>query len=156
MALRETLSVPLPRFKLTLPPLAVSLGIAWIVLMIGVAATADILTPYSITAFDLKARLSEPLQSLNHPLGTDELGRDLLSRLLYGGRITLGMVLAVVVLALFVGRGPVFFAATLSALLWNFFFLFWKSLFVVLLEFFGVMLVPGKSLTKLRCISNES
>ncbi len=37
--------------------------------------------------------------------------------------LALTYLLAVVVLALFVGRGPVFFAATLSALLWNFFFL---------------------------------
>ena len=37
--------------------------------------------------------------------------------------LALTYLLAVVVLALFVGRGPVFFAATLSAMLWNFFFL---------------------------------
>jgi peptide/nickel transport system permease protein len=111
MALRETLSVPLPRFKLRLPPLAVSLGIAWIVLMIGVAATADILTPYSITAFDLKARLTEPLQSLNHPLGTDELGRDVLSRLMFSIRMSLLIALFGTLIATTAGTALGFLAA---------------------------------------------
>lgn len=45
---------------------------------------------------DLAHRLAPP--GPGHPLGTDELGRDLYARLLYGGRITLGMVVAVAAL----------------------------------------------------------
>jgi peptide/nickel transport system permease protein len=111
MAIRETLSVPLPRFKLSLPPLVVSLGIAWIALMIVVAVGADVLTPYSITAFDLKARLSEPLQSLSHPLGTDELGRDVLSRLIVSIRMSLLIALFGTMIATTLGTALGFLAA---------------------------------------------
>ena len=111
VAIRETLGVAAPRFKLKLPPLAVSLGIAWIALMILVAVGADVLTPYSITAFDLKARLSEPLQSLNHPLGTDELGRDVLSRLMFSIRMSLLIALFGTLIATTVGTALGFLAA---------------------------------------------
>jgi peptide/nickel transport system permease protein len=43
-------------------------------------------------AADLFSRLAPP--SLQHPLGTDELGRDLLTRLLYGGQVSLTVALA--------------------------------------------------------------
>ena len=44
-----------------------------------------------------------PLGSPNHPLGTDELGRDMLSRLIYGGRLSLFMGVTPVVCALLIG-----------------------------------------------------
>ena len=111
MALRETLGVSVPRFKVSLPPLAVSLGIAWIALMIVVALGADVLTPYSITGFDLKARLNEPLQSLGHPLGTDELGRDVLSRLIMSIRMSLLIALFGTLIATTMGTALGFLAA---------------------------------------------
>ncbi|MBV9812633.1 MAG: ABC transporter permease, partial [Acetobacteraceae bacterium] len=40
-------------------------------------------------AMDLAARLSPPLQSLAHPLGTDPIGRDVLARVLIGGQVSL-------------------------------------------------------------------
>jgi len=46
---------------------------------------------------DLERRLEGP--SLEHPLGTDQLGRDLLSRVLHGGRLTLGVSVLVVLLS---------------------------------------------------------
>ena len=73
-------------------PLAVGLAIAWLMLMVVTALGADLLLPYSITAFDLKARLAPPLLfggTLSHPLGTDELGRDVLSRLIMSIRMSL-------------------------------------------------------------------
>jgi peptide/nickel transport system permease protein len=45
---------------------------------------APVLTPFDPTKQDIPARLQTP--SLAHPFGTDEFGRDLLARLLYGGR----------------------------------------------------------------------
>src|SRR3546814_6074382 len=50
------------------------------------------LAPYSFTAFDLKARLNPPVLMGGiwaHPLGSDELGRDVLSRLIMSVRMSL-------------------------------------------------------------------
>ena len=71
-------------------------GLCVIVLLVLMSALAPLLATQDPAAQDLAARLAPP--SAAHWLGTDELGRDLYSRLIYGGRITLGMVLAVVVL----------------------------------------------------------
>jgi peptide/nickel transport system permease protein len=54
-------------------------------------------------AADLFLRLSPP--SAQHPLGTDELGRDLLCRLLYGGRVSLLVGLSAALFAAVVGTG---------------------------------------------------
>ena len=86
-------------------PLAVWVGLAWIALVLAAAFLADWLAPYRITAFDLKARLVPP----GHPahwLGTDELGRDVLSRLLVSVRISL-----------FIAFGASFISATLGTAL---------------------------------------
>ena len=52
-------------------------------------------------AADLFLRMQPP--SAAHPLGTDELGRDLLSRLLYGGRVSLGVGLVAAILSAIIG-----------------------------------------------------
>ena len=72
--------------------------------------------------------------------------------------LALTYLLAVVVLALFIGRGPVFFAATLSALLWNFFFLpprftFYITSFqdgMMFVMYFVVALVLGQLTARIR------
>ena len=56
--------------------------------LIGLAAFGPIITPHSPIVGDLFVKLRGP--SLAHPFGTDNLGRDLLSRLLAGARPTLG------------------------------------------------------------------
>ena len=71
-------------------------GLCVIVFVVLMSAFAPLLATQDPGAQNLAARLSPP--SWQHLLGTDELGRDLFSRLVYGGRITLGMVLAVVVM----------------------------------------------------------
>jgi len=73
-------------------PFGVVLSLAWLALMVLTAAGADLLAPYGITAIDLRARLAPPVYfggSWAHPLGTDELGRDVLSRLLMSIRMSL-------------------------------------------------------------------
>lgn len=60
---------------------------AVIVLMILAASLAPFLTPYEENDMDLLHRLSPP--SAEHLLGTDEGGRDVLTRLLYGARVSL-------------------------------------------------------------------
>jgi peptide/nickel transport system permease protein len=67
--------------------------VAWIV----IAITAPVLSPYAPDAVDVSIRLRAP--SAAHWLGTDELGRDVLTRLLYGSRISLITGVVVVTLA---------------------------------------------------------
>ncbi|HUC19825.1 MAG TPA: ABC transporter permease [Acetobacteraceae bacterium] len=71
-------------------------GLIVVTLLILIALAAPLLAPDNPYAQNLADRLAPP--SAAHWLGTDELGRDLLSRLIYGGRLTLGMVVAVVAL----------------------------------------------------------
>ncbi len=73
-------------------PVLVILALAWIATMIMVAVAADLLKPYDFKALDLRARLTPPVLlggSWRHPLGSDELGRDVLSRLIESIRISL-------------------------------------------------------------------
>jgi len=58
-------------------------------------------SPYSSVNSNVIERLQAP--SWRHPMGTDALGRDLLTRILYGGRISLAVGLMVVVITLLVG-----------------------------------------------------
>jgi peptide/nickel transport system permease protein len=76
-------------------PLAMA-GLIVVIAMVVLAILAPLLATHDPGAQNLPARLGKP--SAAHWLGTDELGRDIYSRILYGGRITLGMVVAVVVL----------------------------------------------------------
>src|SRR5690606_26904108 len=62
-------------------PFLVGFGIFWLAAMVLVAIFADLIRPYDITAMDLSNRLSKPGNPA-HWLGTDELGRDVLSRLI--------------------------------------------------------------------------
>ncbi|SEF41186.1 ABC transporter permease [Bosea lathyri] len=59
------------------------------------------LWPVPINEIDFTAQLQRP--SLNHPFGTDDLGQDILARMMYGGRISLAVGLAAMVVATTVG-----------------------------------------------------
>lgn len=75
----------------------------WILLaLVGIAAFAPILSPHDPFVQDLGNRLA-PLGTESHILGTDSLGRDILSRLIYGSRITLYIVALVALIAPVVG-----------------------------------------------------
>ncbi|WP_376698575.1 ABC transporter permease [Bradyrhizobium aeschynomenes] len=69
-------------------PVSVIIAVGWIAAMLVLAAFADQLAPYGFTKFDLRNRLSLPGNPA-HWLGTDELGRDVLSRLIVSIRISL-------------------------------------------------------------------
>jgi peptide/nickel transport system permease protein len=68
-------------------------GLAIVLLLVAIAAAAPALAPADPDLQDLAQRLTQP--SAAHWLGTDELGRDILSRLLYGSRVTLAVVAAI-------------------------------------------------------------
>ena len=72
-------------------------GAAIILVWIVIAVAAPLLTPYAPDAVDVAIRLRPP--SASHWLGTDELGRDVLTRLLYGTRISLVTGFVVVTIA---------------------------------------------------------
>ena len=69
-------------------PLAVELASAWLLLMLAIALLANVIAPHDIEAIDLGNRLAAPGNPA-HWLGTDELGRDVLSRLLVSIRSSL-------------------------------------------------------------------
>jgi peptide/nickel transport system permease protein len=82
-------------------PLAMA-GLATVVLLLLVAAAAPLVATHPPIAQDLGARLLPP-GTAGHLLGTDELGRDIWSRLVYGTRITLVIVIMVVILVAPIG-----------------------------------------------------
>jgi len=93
--------------------LAIAAGI-WIALMLALAVFADVLRPYGITQFDLKSRLAPPIGfggTAAHWLGTDELGRDVLSRLLVSIRISLLIAFGATSIAALLGTTLGFLAA---------------------------------------------
>src|SRR5262249_56857503 len=80
-------------------------------LMILAVAIGPLVWRIPINDIDFAARLAPP--SWGHPFGTDDLGQDLLSRMLYGGRISLSVGLSAMAGAVVVGllvrplaRGP--------------------------------------------------
>lgn len=78
-------------------------GLALVVLLVAVALAAPLVAPHDPAAQDLRARLLPPVWldkgSWNHLLGTDHLGRDVLSRLIHGSRVSLAVGVGVVLLA---------------------------------------------------------
>lgn len=88
------------------------LGVALVILVVLAAIFAPVLTDYDPTKISPRDRFLPP--GAEHLLGTDQLGRDLLSRVLYGGRIALSVALGAtgvslligIVLGLIAGYGP--------------------------------------------------
>ncbi len=76
-------------------------GVAVIVMWTIIALTAPYISPYDPIAQNLAERLREP--STVHLFGTDELGRDTFSRILYGARISLPAGIVIIAFALLVG-----------------------------------------------------
>lgn len=68
-----------------------AIGVILVVLIVGTAILAPYVVPYNPTAINVKARLADP--SLAHLLGTDQLGRDLLSRVIVGTRTAMTVAL---------------------------------------------------------------
>ena len=72
-----------------------------LVLLVLAVLLGPLVYTVSISDIDFTARLVGP--SAAHPLGTDDLGQDLLARILYGGRISLAVGLAAMTMAVVVG-----------------------------------------------------
>jgi len=103
--------VPDPLRRLARDPMGL-LGLALVVVVIGCALFAPWLAPYDPSKLDIQAKLQGI--SAAHWLGTDHLGRDTLSRIIFGARVAMGIAvvsiglaaIAGVVLGIAAGYGP--------------------------------------------------
>ncbi len=80
---------------------AAMLGGAVVLLFVAIAILAPLIAPYNPDEGELAQRLKPP--NREHLLGTDALGRDLLSRVIYGARISLQIQIVSVSIALVIG-----------------------------------------------------
>lgn len=78
-----------------------AIGFALVLLLVVAAALAPYLAPFDPTRMGAGPRLAAP--SLAHPFGTDEFGRDVLSRVIHGARLTLQIGLIAVGISLTAG-----------------------------------------------------
>src|ERR1700683_4208996 len=110
-SLSSPTKAPAPRFDLVgcflrarrsfrRQPLA-AVGIVLMCAFILMALLAPLLAPYNPSALDLAHRLRAPTGA--HGLGTDELGRDILSRVIWGARLSLTVAVSVVGLSFLLG-----------------------------------------------------
>jgi peptide/nickel transport system permease protein len=78
-----------------------------LVVLVFVAIFANVITPYPPNEMSLTDRLTPPFfmsgGSLSHLLGTDNLGRDILSRMFFGARISLSVALLVIAISSVIG-----------------------------------------------------
>jgi len=89
------------RFKRFLRNFAFTFGLIVTVALVLAAIAAPLIAPFDPNMQDTSRRLEAP--SRDHLLGLDELGRDVLSRILWGSRVSLRVGFSVVIIASFVG-----------------------------------------------------
>ena len=92
-------------------PLSARIGLAMILINVAAAVLAPVISPYGET--EIVGDVWE-LSSGKHYLGTDHLGRDLYTRLLYGARNTIAIAFVTTGISFFIGIISGFFAATLG------------------------------------------
>ena len=78
-------------------------GAAMLAIIVFAVAVGPLIYRVPINEIDFKAKLKTP--SWAHPMGTDDLGQDILARMLYGGRISLAVGVAAMLIAVTVGTG---------------------------------------------------
>ncbi len=78
-------------------------GLAIMVVLVVIAAAAPLIAPHGPAEQFRESFLAPPFQQATFPLGTDSLGRDILTRLMYGARLSLLIGAVVVALSLAVG-----------------------------------------------------
>ncbi|MCK6452318.1 MAG: ABC transporter permease [Alphaproteobacteria bacterium] len=99
-------------------------GAVVVVLLCASALFANLLAPHDPTFLDTRHRFLAPFQDMGFLLGTDELGRDTLSRLLYGGRVSLAVglvaMLTTIVSGLLIGLTAGYYGGWIDDLLMRF------------------------------------
>lgn len=92
-------------------PISARLGMAMVLITLGAAVLAPIIAPYGETDIVGDVWMSA---SSEHLLGTDNIGRDIFTRLLYGARNTIAIAFVTTLLSFLIGTVLGFFAATLG------------------------------------------
>ncbi len=77
----------------------VRIGGTLVAVFLLLALFAPILTPYNPNEIDMRPEVQLRAPSWHHPMGTDQFGRDILTRVVYGSRISVSIALIVVLLA---------------------------------------------------------
>ncbi|MBT4844001.1 MAG: ABC transporter permease, partial [Planctomycetaceae bacterium] len=77
------------------------IGLVLVIIEVVFAVFASVLTPYEPNVMDYKALLQGP--SAQHVLGTDELGRDILTRMMHGAQLSLIVGISAVLIAVCIG-----------------------------------------------------
>ncbi len=78
-------------------------GLVWVVLLCLAALLAPYISPYSFEEMDYAAVENPSPPSADHWMGTDHLGRDLFSRMIFGARVSLGVAVVSTLISLLVG-----------------------------------------------------
>ena len=116
-------------------------GLLIIVLLIAVAVFAPLIAPYKFEQIDLLNRFARPFAP-RHLLGTDDLGHDVLTRLLFAGRVSLlvgfAAALSAVALGTLVGVMAGFYSGVVDNVLMR------LTDIVLTLPIFGVLLLLGR------------
>jgi peptide/nickel transport system permease protein len=117
-----------------------------VVLFVAVGLLAPLIAPYPYAAQDLISALKPPL-SPHHLLGTDQFGRDLLSRILYGARTSfifaIGVTVLSVLLGVVVGGVSGYFGGIIDLILAAIVDLMWAFPIVLAAVLFVGLLGPG-------------
>ncbi|MGQ7791205.1 ABC transporter permease [Faunimonas sp. B44] len=101
-----TVSARIPRQRVELPRVGVLLALLWLLACLVLIVVFPLLSNLSVTTIDLSARLAPPVTfggTWAHPLGTDELGRDVLARLVASLRTSLAIALGAVIISATIG-----------------------------------------------------
>lgn len=91
-------------------PFLITVAMAWLLIIVVVAVFADFIRPYPISQMNLAHRLA-PMGTPGYWLGTDELGRDVLSRLIQSIRVSLVIAFGATILSAVFGTALGFLAA---------------------------------------------
>jgi len=134
-------------------PPAVAFGLFWLALVVTCAAFADLIRPYDITRMDLGARLSPP-GTPGHWLGTDELGRDVLSRLIQSVRVSLVIAFGATILSAVFGTTLGFLAAQFRGVVEHFVVMLadFQAALPFLIMSLAVLAFFGSSMLLLICL----
>ena len=125
---------------------ALTIGVILVALTIAAVLCAPLLTSYDPTTQDLLHPLAAPFTP-GHPLGTDQFGRDILSRILYAGRIDIliafGATSVTVLVGSLIGLVSGYFGGWLDTVIMRVVDIFFAFPFIVLVLAIIAILGPG-------------